>query len=281
MKYYTIIIFSILLIGNDVFSQNDNSHSQDSISITYIANSGFLVDIIDNKIVFDGFFKDGYGKYEFPDSNLISQMENSLPPFDNIDIIFVSHYHGDHFNSSLLIDYLTNNLNTRLFCPEQVNHILQKDTLRYKLIKDRIIRMTPDTNSYETTSYKDVAVTACRLWHGKKENNDTENIGYILKYKDRCIFHSGDATLADFDGIKGYIANCNIDIAILHNSFGSINLLNKTERLINADNYIFMHLTNDFAKMFHSFFIKNPEIISNPYIFREPMEKKTYIFNDK
>ncbi len=281
MKYYTIIIFSIILIGNNVFSKNDNTHSQDSISITYIANAGFLVEMSGKKIVFDGFFKDGFEKYEFPDSNLIFQMKNSCPPFDNIDIIFVSHYHGDHFNSSLLIGYMLDNQHTRLFCPEQANHILQKDTLRYKLIEDRIIRMTPDTNSYESILYKDVDVTACRLWHGKKENNDTENIGYILKYKDRSVFHSGDATLADFDGINGYIANSNIDIAILHNSFGSINLLNLTESLINADHYIFMHLTNDFANMFHSFFIKNPEIISNPYIFREPMEKKTYIFNDK
>lgn len=278
MKYYILIIFSILLIEAHVYCQNDNTLYKDSISITYIANAGFLVEMNGKKIVFDGFFKDGFGKYDFPDSNRISQMTNCRAPFDNIDMIFVSHYHGDHFNSSLITGYLTQNQNTKLICPEQVNNILQKDTLRYRLIKDQIIIVAPEPDSCEPVIYNDFVVTACILWHGRKENNDIENIGYILKYRDRSIFHSGDATLADFDGINGYIASCNIDIAILNNSFGSVNLLNHTDSLVNADNYIFMHLTGEYANMFHSYFMKNPEIISNPHIFRESMERKVYRF---
>lgn len=278
MKYYMLIIFSVLFIEADVYSQNDNTYSQDSISITYIANAGFLVEMNGKKIVFDGFFKDGFGRYDFPDSNLIFQMTNSRAPFDSIDMIFVSHYHGDHFNSSLITGYLTQNQNTRLVCPEQVNNILQKDNVRYRLIKDQIIIVAPEPNSCESVIYNDFVVTACRLWHGRKENNDIENIGYILKYRDRSIFHSGDATLADFDGINGYIASCKIDIAVLHNSFGSINLIKHTDSLVNADKYIFMHLTDDYANMFHSYFKQNPELINNPHIFREQMETKIYRF---
>jgi L-ascorbate metabolism protein UlaG (beta-lactamase superfamily) len=278
MKYCILIISSILFIKADLSCQNDNTHYKDSISISYIANAGFFVEMNGKKIVFDGFFNDGFGKYDFPDSNLIFQMTNSRAPFDSIDMIFVSHYHGDHFNSSLITGYLTQNQNTRLVCPEQVNTILQKDNVRYRLIKDQIIIVAPEPNSCECVNYNDFVVTACRLWHGRKENNDIENIGYILKYRDRSIFHSGDATLADFDGINGYIASCNIDIALLHNSFGSLNLIKHTDSLVNADNYIFMHLTGEYANMFHTYFVKNPEIISNPYIFRESMERKIYHF---
>ena len=140
--------------------------------------------------------------------------------------------------------------------------------------------MLPDTNSYEKIRCNDITVTACRLWHGKKENNDIENIGFIIEHEGKIIFHSGDATLKDFDGLNGYIADCEIDIAILHNSFGSIEFLNKTDSLVNADNNIFMHLTKDYADMFNSFFTKNPDLFCNPYIFREAMEKKTYLFID-
>ena len=41
-----------------------------------------------------------------------------------------------------------------------------------------------------------------------------------------------------------------------------------------------MHLTKDYADMFYTFFTKNPDLFSNPYIFREAMEKKTYLFID-
>jgi len=280
MKYFTIIICLIILNIENVLSQTDFKQSQDSISITYIANAGFLVEMNDKKIVFDGFFKESFGKYDCPDSNLIFQMKNNLPPFNNIDYIYVSHYHGDHVDALLLIEYLMNNQHTRLFCPEQVNQILKEDTFKYQLIKERIVKMTPDINSYEKIEYDDITVSACRLWHGKKENNSTENIGFIIEYKNKSIFHSGDATLADFNGVNGYIVNCNIDVAIIHNSFASMKLLNKTDSLINADNYIFMHLTKEYANMFHSYFTKNPDVITNPYIFKEAMEKKTYFFND-
>ena len=177
------------------------------------------------------------------------------------------------------MEYLINNKQTKLFCPNQVNCLLQEDSLRYKIIKDQIVLMTPKENSFKKLDFEDVSVTACRFWHGKKENKDIENIGFILEYKDKRIFHTGDATLADFNGINGYIAKCNISVAIVHNSFGSIKLLHKTHRLIHADNYIFMHLPREYAHMFHTFFTKNPEVIPNPYVFRETMEKKTYLIH--
>lgn len=278
MKYFTIIIFTIILNQNNVLSQTNYKQPQDSISITYIANAGFLVEMNDKKIVFDSFFKESFDKFDCPDSKIIFQMKNNLPPFSNIDYIFVSHYHGDHVDALLLTEYLMNNQHTRLFCPEQVNHILKEDSLKYQRIKERIIRMTPDINFYKKIKYDDITLTACRLWHGKKENNDIENIGFIIEYKNKSIFHSGDATLADFNGVNGYLAKCNIDVAILHNSFASMKLLYKTDSLVNADYYIFMHLTKEYANIFHNYFTKNPDVITNPYIFREAMEKKTYFF---
>jgi L-ascorbate metabolism protein UlaG (beta-lactamase superfamily) len=284
-KACLVLAIGLTFISEPIFSQETEQLSQancdqfqDSISIRYIANAGFLVEMNDKKIVFDGFFKESFGKYDCPDSNMIFQMKNNLPPFTNIDYIFVSHYHGDHVDALLLTEYLMNNQLTRLFCPSQVNQILKEDSLKYHLIKEQIVMMTPDTNSYKKIEYDDIKVTACRLWHGKKENNNTENIGFIIEYKNKSIFHSGDATLADFNGVNGYLANCNIDVAIIHNTFASINLLNKTDSLVNADNYIFMHLQKEYAKMFYTYFTKNPDVISNPYIYLEAMDKKTYFF---
>jgi L-ascorbate metabolism protein UlaG (beta-lactamase superfamily) len=279
MKYFTLIVCFIILNKENVLSQTNYEQTQDSISITYIANAGFLVEMNDKKIAFDAFFKESFGKYDCPDSKMIFQMKNNLPPFSNIDYIFVSNYHGDHVDALLLTEYLMNNQHARLFCPEQVNQILKEDSLKYHLIKEQIVIMTPDINSYKKLEFDDITVTACRLWHGKKENNDIENIGFIIDYKNRSVFHSGDATLADFNGVNGYLANCNIDVAIIHNTFGSMNLLNITDSLVNADNYIFMHLQKEYAKMFHTYFTKNPEVISNPYIFLDAMENKTYFFN--
>ena len=117
MKYILISVFLMVFLKLDVLSQTKEPHSLDSISITYIANTGFLVEMNDAKIVFDGFFMEGLGKYDCPDSSMIFQMKNNLPPFNNIDYMFVSHNHADHVEASLIIEYLTNNSQTKLFCP--------------------------------------------------------------------------------------------------------------------------------------------------------------------
>lgn len=65
---FVLIISKVSVAQNDKESQTNYEQTQDSISITYIANAGFLVEMNDKKIAFDAFFKESFGKYDCPDS---------------------------------------------------------------------------------------------------------------------------------------------------------------------------------------------------------------------
>ena len=118
-----ILIFNLFLVSL-VLKSNDNQ--VDSIEITYIANCGFLLEMDSKKIIIDGLFTEGYNRYTTPDSATQILLTSGTTPFDNIDFIFVSHNHGDHFNSNVLIKCMLSNPACKLICPSQVAVELKK-----------------------------------------------------------------------------------------------------------------------------------------------------------
>lgn len=281
MKIKVILLAAFSVILSSVYSQTSDLQNRDSIVVQYIANAGFLIEMDDLKLVIDGFFNQGFNRYEIPDSITQSKLSQNMPPFQDLDLILVTHKHADHFNDSLIYLHMTNNEKAILICPNQVDLLLRKDSLKYSMVQNRIKSISPDTDAYIKTNIDGAEIIACRLWHGKKQNKDIENLGYVLTYKGKTIFHSGDATIQDFNGLNDLdLAKIEIDVAFLFSGFGGIPFLNKTDSLIQADNYVFMHLSKDFADKFFGPFENNPDLIKNPFIFREKMERKVYCLTD-
>ena len=272
-------IFSLILFATEL--KAEGSKIKDSIVVTYIANAGFLIEIDDFKVVIDGFFNQGLNRFEIPDSVALNKLSQNESPFHDLDLILVTHSHADHFNDSLVFTHMINNKKAVLVCPNQVNMIMKKDSFSYSLIKNRIRIITPDTDSFIKANIDSVELITCRLWHGKKQNKNIENVAFILTYKNKTIFHSGDATIQDFNGIIGLdFPKKEIDIAFLFSGFGGIPFLEKTDSLIRADNYVFMHLSSEIVDMFFEPFISNADLIKNPFVFRKKMERKIFYLTD-
>jgi L-ascorbate metabolism protein UlaG (beta-lactamase superfamily) len=89
------IFFLFILINNRILCKND------SISLTYIANCGFLVEMDNQKIIIDGLFKLGRNRYPVPDTSTQKRLVSNQYPFNNINLILISHTHEDHFDPCL------------------------------------------------------------------------------------------------------------------------------------------------------------------------------------
>ena len=94
-------------------------------SARYMANEGLMVVQGETKVVFDPLFRNGYGQYQL----LPKEMEDALfagePPFDGIDAVFVSHYHGDHFSPVDMLRLLVEQPDIRLYAPAQAVTVLR------------------------------------------------------------------------------------------------------------------------------------------------------------
>ncbi len=180
-----------------VFAQAPNSEPT-SATAQYMANEGLMVMQGATKVVFDPLFRNSYGQYQL----LPKAMEEALfagePPFDGIDAVFVSHYHGDHFSPEDMLRLLKVQQGIHLYAPIQaVNGMRKVATTQDKTVFERVTAVE--------LAYKDAPVTlemegliieAVRIPHSgwPRGRLDVENISWRVTLNDTTtVLHMGDA----------------------------------------------------------------------------------------
>jgi len=175
------------------------------MEIMYIANKGFLIKVSNKKILIDALF----GRFEadwcdVPTGEIIEKMEKGTKPFDQIDVILISHAHIDHFNAEIVLNHLGNNEAAILICPRQVMQELEKDE-RYKQFSSRVKEITPEYETgSQTIDLKGMSIKVWRLAHSSyfieseetkqkyNKHENVQNLGFTIEIDHKKIFHGGD-----------------------------------------------------------------------------------------
>jgi L-ascorbate metabolism protein UlaG (beta-lactamase superfamily) len=272
MKKRLIQIFILLfLINNWILYGND------SISVTYIANCGFLIEIDGQKIIVDGLFKLGHNRYPTPDTTVQKLLVSNQYPFNNINLILISHTHEDHFDNEMVMNCMLNNPAAILLCPQQVVDLLSENETVYKEIKTRIIACTPDTYTSHLIHINDIEIYACRLPHVGEKYKNVQNIAFLISVKGKSVFHTGDTDphqIYNYTGIK--ISELNVDIGLLNEDFGKIENAGYAREFVDAKHNIAMHFPDSVAIGWLDSLKNKPDLFPDPYIFIKKMERKVF-----
>ncbi len=269
-KFILILSLFVLLNGKALFGS-------DSISVTYIANCGFLVEIDSHKIIMDGLFRLGHNHYSTPTETAQKLMVSNREPFNDIELIFVSHTHEDHFDSKMVLECMLNNPSVKIICPQQVNEMLSKNDSAYQIIKSRIIECTPDAFTSEFIRVGEVEINACRLAHPGERHAQVQNMAYLVSINGKSVFHSADIDPLQVDkytGIKP--GDAKIDIGFINEDYAKIEHAGRAKEFINAKYNIAMHLTDSQALLWLDAIKDQPGLYPNPYIFTQKMDRKMY-----
>lgn len=200
-----LLIRAVLLMVTFVIAGCSEHDLRSNFAVTYVANTGFLVECDDKKILVDALFGgfDSDWCYVPPDS-VIDLMVRAHPPFDDIDIIAVSHVHKDHFNADYTIDHILHNAKGILVCPAQVANTLSTSA-HYAELRDRIRVVSALLDSAVSMTIAGLQVTAIITEHlpyyeedvstGKSVNRhrDVEHLEFIFSVAGNVFYHSGDA----------------------------------------------------------------------------------------
>ena len=275
-KTLILIFFLFILINNRIFCGND------SISVTYIANCGYLLEIDDQKIIIDGLFKLGHNRYPVPDINTQKLLVSNQYPFDNIDLILISHTHEDHFDNKMVMNCMLNNKSAKLLCPQQVIDRLSENKTIFNKIKTRIVECTPDTFTSQLIHIGDIEIHACRLAHSGEKYQDTQNIAFLISINGKSVFHTADIDPAQIDKYTGIkISEYNVDIGLINEDFAKIENAHLAREFINAKYNVAMHLPESIAIGWMDSIKDKPDLFSNPYIFLKKMENKVFQSNQE
>lgn len=271
-------VFLIFLATKLLLSVSFAGSKNDTVSVIYIANCGFLVEMDSKKILIDALFKEGFNNYVVPDSNTIELINSNKKPFNGIDLVLVTHKHGDHFDPEMLLSFMLRNPDTRLICPAQVIEMLSKYEKGYNKIKSNIINANPELYSSELIEVDGFEIYACRLMHGHVNNKEIQNIAYLVSFNGKSFFHTGDADphqVNKYSGIK--LSDKNITLGLINGGFGNLQNASITREFINARNNVIMHLPEHIAEIWLGPLKDQADLFSNPFVFTRPLEQKTFI----
>lgn len=110
----TCSFFALLLIAF-----TSQAHDEQTGLATYMGNEAVMVHHGDRKIVFDPFFHNSFEIYQLVPDDILTALFANEAPYNDIDAIFISHAHGDHFAADQVLKYLKQFPKTQLFAPKQ------------------------------------------------------------------------------------------------------------------------------------------------------------------
>lgn len=261
------------------------------IEVTYIANSGFLIEMGNKKILIDALFKNGLNYYPAPSSEIRDKMVKGISPFNSIDLVLTTHFHPDHCDAGMMSDYFKNNPNSiGVVTALAVKGMKFSETDNPK--SPKLLSITPDLYGSIDTTLNGIKLKVLRLRHSGSDGRE-ENVGFLIKVDGFTIFHSGDSDGNLNDGNTGKtsleeykalgLEKENIDVAFLNRGVfwdSTSPGIEIVKQCIKAKNIVLYHFSeNDkqgelpnVKKAADGLRKELPNII----IFNQPMETKTF-----
>lgn len=230
------------------------------LTVTYVGNEGFLVESGGKKVLIDALF----GGFEadwcvVPPDSIVNLMSTAQPPFDDIDIVAITHAHADHFNPEIGTAHMQNNADGIMICPPQVTDRMAS-VEGYAEIEDRLRIIPAPGDSAIKISVVGIRIEVLPTLHGVSMRTDTltgetydrhrdiQHLEYLIEVNGRKLYHSGDSPQYDYNKDGGRRFNLNqqsVDVAFLQ-WWGEWSELSRRQKwareILRPDRIIFMHL---------------------------------------
>jgi L-ascorbate metabolism protein UlaG (beta-lactamase superfamily) len=235
INFVALFIIAVFLRG---FSQTP------SLDIFYLGNEGFLIYSTNKKVLVDALFQVNMPSYSEPSDTMIKKMIAGTAPYNNIDLLLITHYHGDHFNPDFTISFLENQPKCKLVAHKQVINGM-RGLAGFDKVKSRIVEIGTENGDITNLIENGINVDIVSMSHNN--NAETTNLSFIANLEGNRFFHIGDATIDEnIQALQQYDFDKNpIDVIFLQNYDTSNVSKQFIAKTIYPDMIIAMHLSAD------------------------------------
>lgn len=204
-----------LLIGATTltcFPETDSS-TDDTLSVTYIANMGVLLEYQEQTVLLDGLHEEYGPDYAFPSEQVVQQLlTGTYPEYSAIEVVLFTHKHGDHFSAAQASAFLKTNPQARLFAPPQIVGLIAAEG--YATGSTTI----PYDQRRHTYQHGDITIHGFQLNHGYSQRHHAiQNIAFIAQLGPFRAIHLGDTDWERAEEILGAysLSQEQIDLAFI------------------------------------------------------------------
>ena len=177
-------------------TQARSADYQDWSSVGYFGNESLLVTQGDSRFLFDPLFDNTFGVFQPVPEDYAEALLSGEGQFANIDAIFISHLHADHWSAEKVAAYLQRHKRTKLYMPaggvDQLRSVVPEDDNLYERIVPVTIELNGPPQSFQIG---EVEIDVVRVPHaGGERHAGVVNLIWRVTLGDGAtIMHMGDA----------------------------------------------------------------------------------------
>jgi L-ascorbate metabolism protein UlaG (beta-lactamase superfamily) len=160
---------------------------------TYLANEGVLLEAGETRIIIDGLHRPYEPEYATLAEPARNAIEHAAPPWEGIDLLLVSHRHGDHFHPEAVGRHLARAPGTLLVSSAQVADELASNYSGFSRVSARVTSLGWAPGRSETRQFEGAVVTFFGLSHGTGTMATMQNFGHLIEIGGSTALHVGDA----------------------------------------------------------------------------------------
>ncbi len=183
------------------------------LTITYLGNEGFLLQVGEKKVLVDALQGAGLPPYVTLPETRRRALERAQPPFDGVQLVLASHYHADHFNARSVIRYLEHNPRARFISTEQAAESLRQQAGDAATLRDRVQGFHPEAGERVRVPLEGIGLTVMNFHHGV--GSKAQNLGLLVQLGEFRLLHVGDTSATPAEFVRYGMAGEKIDVVFL------------------------------------------------------------------
>jgi L-ascorbate metabolism protein UlaG (beta-lactamase superfamily) len=169
-----------------VLDRGGIASGKSQVEITFIVNEGFLLTSSrGEKILIDAMIGTDFPNYGLLTPEQRTLLGQALPPFDNINLILVTHHHADHFDNNLVKTHMQRDPRATLVSGSNVTSILQL------YFPERVKTVNFRSESRQKLTVNGIEVEALELPHSPMIREP--HMGFVFMIGGWRILHMADS----------------------------------------------------------------------------------------
>lgn len=205
------LLLTLLAFADDSIASNCNDEGD--LSVTFLANEGFLLRSGETGVVIDAFVVERFAGYGALPDELASALRSASAPFDSVRLALASHVHRDHFQPEPAGEFLSAAPQAQLTSTPQVLEALREAYGKAAMPGERITEVLPAPGAVSRLSHAGITVEVLNLSHGRRSKVD--NLGHVIELGGWRILHVGDAEPFEDSYAPYALAGRGVDLSLI------------------------------------------------------------------
>jgi L-ascorbate metabolism protein UlaG (beta-lactamase superfamily) len=190
LTYFAVVLLSVVSASASAISQA-KAETKTPPEVRYVANSGMLVTVSGLRFLIDAPIRDGIPPYATSSAEEREALENARAPYNNVDVILITHWHEDHFSAEAVATFLSNSSRTILISSPEVTDRVRK-VLPPAVDPLRLHAQLPPPGNVREVNLMGVPLRVLRLRHNPTRRLPEQHVGFLIG-DSNAVLHIGDA----------------------------------------------------------------------------------------